>query len=160
VKECRLARFLKQKQRNNQNLHLIAISNLEDPEISLKRWWHKKHRHPQRSYGDYTYEELVIEQLEDFYEAHPQEIERMLANIGASSDDWDGTMSSQYEEQVKKRHGRFFEKNKVDLSKWKSDEALDEDDEKSLIENLGRSLPRSEFRKTLLDEEFEDDFGG
>lgn len=153
-----LAILLNQQAFSNSNLHLIAISNIKDIEKKINRWWRGKYKTPEKQYGQYTIEELVIEQLEDFYEKNPEEINRFLASNGNTEDDWDGTMPTQYEENIQKNLGRFFDKNRVDLSKYKSEEQVDEKEEKRILENLGRRLPGSKLIRKQNFDEFEDIF--
>ena len=151
-----LAILLNQQTLSNDNLHLIAISNIKDPERSLIRWWRKKYKTPEKQFEHHTIEELVIEKLEDFYETHPAEIGRFMAGIGDVDQDWDGTMPTKYEENIQKNLGRFFDKNRVDLSKYKSEKQIDDIEEKRMLDNLGRRLPKS---KLIRDQgEFEDIF--
>jgi hypothetical protein len=127
----------------------------------MNRWWRKKYRTPPKPYDDYTWEELLIEMLEDYYENHPQEAERFLA--GAFEIEWDGRTSAVYEKQLKEKNKKFFERNKVDLTKWQTKKEVTDEEEKSILENLGRKLPGSikETKGTLgSGGEFEDDFGG
>jgi len=153
-----LAILLNQQTLNNDNLHLIAISNIKDSGSNLIRWWRKKYKAPEKQYEQHTVEELVIEQLEDFYETHPEEVNRFLSGVGDVGEDWDGTMSSQYEAGIQKNLADFFNRNKVDLSKYKSDKQVDEDEEKNILENLGRKLPKSKLVRNQDPGEFEDVF--
>jgi len=153
-----LAALLNLTRIKNDNLHLIAISNLKDGECQIRRGWERKYRIPEKSFDDHTDEELVIKQLEDYYERYPQEAERRLADAGRPTKDWGGEMDSEYEATIQKQLKGFFKRNKVDLSKYRTEKELDEDEEKKMLEGLGRRLPRSTFAKDLEDE-FEDDFG-
>ncbi len=147
---------------NSDNFHRIAISNLENPRRKIERWWAKKYG-PHKKYEEHTLEELVIEYLEDFYENNPEEITKFLNNEQAQ-EDWDGQLSPEQEASMQ----RVWKKKKqIDLSKYKSDIELSEEEEKQLIENLGRNLPPKQVvtkvkdngEKVLGDEEFDDNFG-
>lgn len=147
---------------NNHNLHLVAISNLRDPERQVQRWWTKKYKQPLKPFEEHCTEELLVEMLEDHYERHPDEAERYLSMVELSYDeDWDGEMPEEYEREIQKR---LKKAPKVDLSKYQSDEELSEEEEKELLENLGRNLPKSKQAQSsspiqvLGDDEFEEDF--
>jgi len=152
--------------RNNDNLHLIAITNLSDNNHRLKRWWCKKYNTPLKGYEDYTTEELLIEYLEDYYDQNRTEIDRFMASIEAEGyGEWDGTMDDEYEKDVQARYKKVFEANKADLSKWKSEDKLTEEQEKKLLANLGKKLPKSRMNPNkgdkdkiafLGEDEFED----
>ena len=161
--ERSLVSLLNQKPRNEDNLHLIAISNVKNNHNRFQRWWRKKYKTPNKPFEEHTHEELLIEMLEDFYEAHPLEADRMLAGIDSSLEAWDGQMPDDYEASIQKKLKKFFKRNEVDLSKYRSDETLNEEEEKNLLENLGRSLPKSKLIRNLggkeVEDEFEDTFG-
>lgn len=140
-------------QYSNDNLHLIAISNLKDDIVKLRRWWSKKYNRPLKEFDDYTYEELVVEMLEDFYEKNPTEADRFMDSVGGK--EWDGKMPEEYEKEIRNNRKNFFKKNQVDLSKWQTDSDFDEED---IIENLGKSLPKSKV-DLVGGGEFDDDFG-
>lgn len=144
---------------NNDNLHRIAISNLSDNERKIARWWSKKYSQPLKSFEEHTIEELVVEMLEDYYEEKPQEIERFLSH-DAGIQDWDGTMSEEYERKMKKR---LAKKPQVDLSKFQDEKELTEEEEAAILDNLGRNLPGSSGPKPKEEKveqslEFEDTF--
>jgi len=136
---------------SDSNFHRIAISNLDSTERKIARWWAKKYRTPLKPYRDHTFEELLIEMLEDYYEDHPAERNRFL---GQSDDDWDGRTSPEHERRIQKRLGKI---KKVDVSKYQDKEQLSEKDEKLTIENLGMNLPKSRIVKANSDE-FEEVF--
>lgn len=71
------------------NLRRVAISNIRDPETSYRIWWHKKYNIPPKKYEEYTQEELIVENFEDFYISHPQEAERFLDLVRGSAGDDD-----------------------------------------------------------------------
>jgi len=153
-----LTELLKDLSPNQDNLHLIAISNLKDFERQTIRWWCKKYRTPQKPLGDHTLEELYIEKLEDYYESRPEEAQRFLESVySGERDDWGGFISEEYEAKMEE----FWKKKKpVDLSKYQGGKELTEKEEKELIANLGKNLKKSSVKKgkipTLGDDEFED----
>jgi len=132
---------------NNDNLHLIAISNLDDPKRRMERWWSKKYKTAPKQLEDYTHEELLIEMLEDYYDNNTTEVDRFLAGLDDPSNEWDGSMPADYEKAVKSKLKNFFARNAVDLSKYKSDKKLTPDEEQALLDNLGRRLPKSRVVK-------------
>jgi len=148
---------------SQDNLHLIAISNLADFERQVIRYWCKKYKVPRKPLGDHTIEELYIEMLEDYYERKPGEAERFKESIRLQEvGDWDGKMSLEYEKEMQ---DYWKKKNPVNIEKYQSEEDFDEEDEKHLMENLGMSLPKSKMSRSgskkialLGDEEFEDAF--
>ena len=152
---------------NNDNLHRIAISNLQDHERQVFRWWCKKYRTPQKPLGEHTIEELMIEMLEDYYERHPQEIERFLDNT-AQEPEWDGSTSPEYEAQIRARLEKINKKMGVDIKKFQSDVELSEVEVRNILDNLGKDLPGSrnmtkrkgEKNQAVLgnDDEFEESF--
>lgn len=126
----------------SENYHLIAISNLSDPDRQLQRWWCKKYQMPPRQLEDYTSEELFIEMLEDYYADKPDEIDKFTEGL----DEWDGEMSVEYDQQIKKWRERSKDKNL--LAKYDSDVELTEEEEKELINNIGKKLiPSDEFEE-------------
>jgi len=135
------------------NLHRIAISNLEDPERLLVRWWARKYRQPQKPFEDHTWEEIFIEQLEDYYAANPVEADRFLAESGVSAqveddDDWDGTVPHETENARRAKQAHIKTAGHVDLSKYQKDDHKYSDAEVSqIIDNLGKNLPGSRAAK-------------
>jgi hypothetical protein len=145
---------------SNDNLHRIAISNLENPTRRIERWWSKKYG-PLKQFEDHTHEELLVEMLEDYYEANPEEVEKFIATEGSRTDTWDGSMSHEYEREIQKRLKKINERNRVDISKYQSDEALSAEEEKAILDNLGRNLPGSKVvtkRDEVLGREFDEEF--
>lgn len=158
---------------NHDNLHRIAISNLDNGRRRQERWFSKKYQKPLKEYEDHHEEELWIEMLEDFYDAHPVEIHRFMeAESARTNDGWDGRMSSEYEKQIKQKLQRINERNGVDISKYQSGEKLTQAQEEKILADLGMNLPKS--RKVIhgspirgekphevhtLGEEFDEDFG-
>ena len=132
---------------NNDNLHLIAISNLNDPERRIIRWWSKKYKSPQKPLEEHTIEELIIEMLEDYYDNNVTEASRFLEGIESRTyryeDVWDGTMPDDYQRNVVAGLKGFYNKNRVDLAKYQSDEELTPEQEEEIVNNLGKNLPRS-----------------
>jgi hypothetical protein len=108
-------------------------------------------------------EELVIEMLEDFYEAQPAEVHKFLLTEDAREHgDWDGRISSEHEERMQKV---WKKKKQVDLSKYQSKEELTSEQEEQILANLGRGVPGSKVvtkkgnEVTLgKDDEFEEKF--
>jgi hypothetical protein len=148
---------------NNDNLHRIAISNLQDHERQVIRWWCKKYRTPQKPFGEHTIEELIVEMLEDYYERNPQEIGKFVTRT-LQEPEWDGTMSPEYEAEIQKRLERINRRNGIDISKFQSDENLSDEEAQNIIDNLGRNLPRSTMvtkkdeADTISEDEFEESF--
>jgi hypothetical protein len=141
-----LQELLRNRNWDNTNLHRIAISNLSDGERKIARWWCKKYSTPLKSFGDHTIEELIIEMLEDFYEARPEEIERFHASldaVAAEEENWDGSMPDDYERSIKDRIQKINERNRVDLSKYQSENITTSIEDDEILENLGRNLPKS-----------------
>lgn len=155
----KLKRFKEPPVFNNDNLHRIAISNLRDHERRVIRWWLKKYNQPLKPLEEHTIEELVIEMLEDYYEAHPQEIERFMSH-DAGLLEWDGTMSDSHEKRMEKV---WKKKPQVDLGKFQDEKELSEEEEAEILANLGRNLPGSKGPKPKEEKveqslEFEDTF--
>ena len=112
--------------------------------------------------------------LEDYYDNNPSEIDRFIASMDANEAaqaNWNGQMPAIYEEAIAKRLKKINERNKVDIKKYQSEEVLSPEQEESILENLGKNLPKSrvltkrveteDSLKTLGDnssDEFEDDF--
>lgn len=148
---------------NNDNLHRIAISNLQDHERQVIRWWCKKYRTPQKPFGEHTMEELIVEMLEDFYERNPQEISKFVAR-SLEEPEWDGTMPPEYEAEIQKRLEKINRRQRIDIEQFKSDEELSDEEAQKIIDNLGRNLPRSRMMTkkdeadTMLEDEFEESF--
>lgn len=160
-----LSELLRNKVLNNDNLHRIAISNLRDHERQVARWWCKKYRTPLKLFAEHTMEELIVEMLEDYYDNHPAEIERFLSSE-ENIPDWDGSMSPEYEAEIQARLRKINERNRVDISKYQTtDENLTDEQCESILNNLGRNLPKSravtkrdDGSMTIGSDEFEDKF--
>lgn len=137
---------------DDNNYHEIAISNLQDSEYYLKRWWRKKYQRPSRDrVEDYTFEELYIEMLEDFYEDRPEEVKKFLANknIIVINSEWDGSTTPEYEKTIGKILGKH---NKNYIEKYQSEEEISDKEEEKILENLGKKLSGSkniEFDETF-----------
>lgn len=148
---------------NNDNLHRIAISNLQDHERQVIRWWCKKYRTPQKPFGEHTMEELIVEMLEDFYERNPQEIGKFVAR-SLEEPEWDGTMPPEYEAEIQKRLEKINKRQRIDIEQFRSDEELSDEEAQKIIDNLGRNLPRSRMMTkkdeadTISEDEFEESF--
>jgi len=159
-KIANLQRLLQGKAYNNDNLHHIAISNLRDHEKQIFRWWRAKYKQPEKPLEDHTMEELIVEMLEDYYEKHPVEADRFLAG-SSGAQEWDGKMSPEYEREIQAR----LKKRHVDISKYQSDDELTPEQEKEILESLGKNLPKSRALTKKVsgptlgnDSEFEDTF--
>lgn len=146
------------------NLHLIAISNLQDPNRILIRFMMRKYKTPPKPIMEYTAEEIRVEMLEDYYERHPQEAERLMDSVRQISlspqyNVEEGT-TAEYEKDLKEKNKKFFERNTFDLSKWKSDKPLTKEEEEQIIANLGRDKTKrpKESHGLITEEEFEDIF--
>lgn len=145
----------------NDNLHRIAISNLSDGERSLRRWWEKKYKTPHKEYEDHTVEELLVQMFEDYYDQNPAEIQRFV--LRSNVEEWDGRMSKEHDERMKKRFG-----NTAVLKKYQDFKPITEEEEQRILDSLGRNLPGSKFVRDLgggeksvrQTDEFEDEFLG
>jgi hypothetical protein len=139
---------------NDDNLHRIAIENLNDGLHALKRSWHKRWNQPPKALDDYTIEELLIESYEDYYLRHPQEADRFLnsVNLGSSDDDeW-------LERQIKESEREGIEANDV-IKKYQTegDEEMSDEECAKILSSVGKRLPGSGTRIDMNDE-FEDTF--
>ena len=159
----KLLRLFDSQKLSNTNLHLIAISNLQNHERKIIRWWCAKYKVPQKPLMEHTMEELMIEYLEDFYEKNPKDIQVLLNSIDAENSEWDGETSPDYEVEMQKRLSKM---RKIDLTKFQSDEELTSEQEQNILDNLGRNLPpkkvvqrTEEGLKVIGDEEFDEQFG-
>jgi hypothetical protein len=135
-----LAWFLRNKELNSTDyLHLVAIENIKDENRIIERWWRKKYNRPSRDFEDHTKEELVIEMLEDYYDAHPIEIEKFLFSMNARKEvDWDGKISVEHERYMQKRFA-----NPDLIEKYRTDKELTAAEEKKILDSLGMDLPKS-----------------
>ena len=137
---------------NDDSYHEIAIFNLNNSEYFLKRWWRKKYKIPFKDrVEDYTFEELYIEMLEDYYEDRPEEIKKFLNNKNTIVEDseWDGFTNPEYEKTISKILGKH---NKNYIERYKSDEEVSDEEENKILENLGKKLPGS--KNIEFDESF------
>jgi len=147
------------------NLHLIAISNLQDPNRALVRFMMRKYKTPPKPIMDYTAEEIRIEMLEDYYERNPQEAEKLMDSIRQASlnpqyEVQEEKVSAEYEKELKLKNKKFFERNTFDLSKWKDDRELTKAEEEEIIANLGKDKIKPTVQKSsfVSEDEFEDVF--
>jgi hypothetical protein len=143
---------------NNDNLHLIAISNIRNNyDRSLERWWTKKYRRPFKDFCDYTREELQIEMLEDYYEKYPVEADKFLRKVSAD-DEWDGSMPEGYEKNEKIQN--VIKRNMIDLSRFQSDKVFTKEEEEELVDKIGKKNPKGNMNdlRVLSEGEFEDTF--
>jgi len=156
-----LALINTQKPYNSDNLHLIAISNVRDKKGRLEKWWRKKYRIPSKQYEDHWTEELIILMLEDYYEENPTEADKMFSSAGSRFEEGDFEISEEYEDDMKKTYKKFFDRNKIDISKYQSNEEIDEKEEKAILDSIGRGLPGSRTKKAMIKnaDEFDDLFG-
>lgn len=140
-------------------LHLVAIANLKDDERILQRWWCKKYKKPLKDFENHIQEELVIEMLEDYYEANPVEIEKFLFSYDARSQgEWDGKVSEEHEKKMQKRF-----KNDSLIAKYQSQEDLSPEEEAAILDSLGKNLPKSKMTnkegvETIGSGEFDETF--
>lgn len=155
-----LAELLRECEWSDENLRRIAISNLSRGERRLIRWWCNKYKTPEKPLMQHTLEEIAIEMYEDYYEARPEEARQFMAALEV--EDWDGTMSPEYEAQIQKRLEKINKRNKVDLSKYQNlDEEITPEQEEMILSSLGRNLPKSRATKPKeSDLEFSDEFLG
>jgi ABC-type nitrate/sulfonate/bicarbonate transport system substrate-binding protein len=125
----------------------------------------KKYKTPPKPIMDYTAEEIRLEMLEDYYERHPQEAERLLDSVrrrssfvSANSEE----MSEEYDKAIKKTYAKFFKRNTFDLSRFKDDRELTPEEEEEIIANLGRKVPSKKLpslsQGLISEDEFEDEF--
>ena len=166
IKALNLSKLLEDFEYSNDNLHLIAISNIADSERTLERWWKKKYKTPIKHFNDYIQEELVIEMLEDFYDNNRTEIDRFHHSLEQDKFnkelEWDGRLSPELEAEIQKRYSKM---KKVDISAFQSekDRELTIEEENRIIESLGRNLPNSikkhEGVGLLGSDEFDEEFG-
>jgi hypothetical protein len=151
---------------SNDNLHRIAISNIVDGSRSLERWWQKKYKTPIKHFNDYTREEVIIEMLEDFYDNNRTEIDRFYDSLEREREislrEWDGKTDEEYEMEIQKRLSKL---KKIDLSAFQSekDKELTEEEEASILDSLGRNLPKSKKKEEksvplLGSDEFDEEF--
>lgn len=155
----RLSRLLKGFEPKQDNLHRIAISNIEDNfEASAARWWERKFRQPLKAYEDHTIEELAIKMFEDFYDRNPNEIEKFKKGE-VVEDEWDGTIDPEHEARVKEKLRKIDERNRVDIRRYQSEKELSEEEERKILESVGKKK-LSPSSPTIGEDEFEDEFGG
>lgn len=164
TKRLNLSKLLEGFEYSNDNLHRIAICNTTDSERSLQRWWSKKYKTAIKHFNDYVREELVIEMLEDFYANNITEMDRFYDSLEnakiAKEAEWNGSVSTDYEAEIQKRISKF---KKVDLSAFQSEKDLSREEEEKILENLGKSLPKSKMAKKqgsplLGSDEFDEEF--
>lgn len=162
---------------DSSNLHRIAISNLNDRERSLTRWWSKKYKTPVKPLEEHTEEEIYLEHLEDYYERSPKAVDEFFSKQSARQEvhepEWTGELSPEAERELQARWARVNakRKNPVSLAKYQTpgDENMSDEEVKKIIDSLGKNLPGSRTVKnfeadsisapTLGEDEFEDTFG-
>ena len=127
-----LSEMLQGKMLNNDNLHRVAISNIQNTERRLIRWWCNRYKQPPKPLEEYTLEELMIEQLEEYYINNPEKIDEFKGLVDSSVDDWDGTISPELEEMIRSKA------NKVDISKYQTENDKNLSDEE--VEKITRSV--------------------
>ena len=91
---------------NADNLHRVAISNLDDQERALTRWWCNKYRTPPKPLEDYTLEEIFVEHLEDFYERDPRAAKDFLRSV-RKEEEWDGNHAVSVERELQARWAKI-----------------------------------------------------
>lgn len=161
------------------NLHRIAISNLDDTERSLKRWWCNKYRIPPKPLDEYTFEEIFLEHLEDHYEKNPEAVREFHRDQSVQNrEEWDGEVSPEAERELQSRWEKINRKNGVTLAKYQTegDEEMTSEDFQKIFNSLGRKpseinkakkfvpgsskieVSGSKTKKIVSDDEFEDDY--
>jgi hypothetical protein len=151
--------MLKGRLVNNDNLHRIAISNLNNDEKKLIRWWCDRYKQPPKQLDDYTFEELYVEQLEHYYSKNPDKISDFFAkNSQEEEAEWDG----RFDGETERRISSFWSKRKSGtIKKYQTDnrEYSDEEIEK-MLGSVGKHLPGSKttVEKPIDEEEFDDLF--
>jgi len=162
-----LNKMLTGKLQDNTNLHYIAISNIEDGENNLRRWWHKKYRIPPKDIEEYTVEELYLEWLEDFYSGDPKRVDEFHTSIEVEAEEeWDGELDIDTQVEIDRRWkslGVEQDKSIIDKYKTDGDEDLSPDEIKNILADVGRDLPGSKSGKDdtapiVSNDEFEDTF--
>lgn len=165
---------------NADNLHRVAISNLESQEHQLRRWWSKKYKTPPKPLDEYTLEEIFIEHLEDFYERDPRAAKSFAGSV-RPEENWDGELGVEVERELEVRWAKINKRRGFDpgktLAKYQTeaDKDLTSDDFKLIMDRLGRNLPGSKVVRdfgdgdkvepktmqvqTLGETDFEDDYG-
>lgn len=166
---------------NADNLHRVAISNLDDQERSLTRWWCNKYRTPPKPLEDYTLEEIYVEHLEDFYERDPRAAKSFLGSV-RKKEDWDGNHAVETERELQARWAKIHKRKGIDTDKvlakyqTEADKAMTSEDFTKIMATIGKNLPGSKTVRTFEDdsakiggtpisvqtlgEEFEDQYGG
>lgn len=149
--------MLKGRLVNNDNLHLIAISNLKSDEKQLIRWWCDHYRQPQKALDDYTFEELFIEQLEHYYSKNPDKVSEFFSRR-KPEEEWDGQFDEKTEKEIQRR---LKKRPQVDISKYQSDRVVSDEEADRIIASVGKSLPGSKIRHSprITEDEFEEQFG-
>jgi len=149
-----LSEMLKGRLVNNDNLHLIAISNLKDNEKRLIRWWCDHYRQPRKPLDEYTIEELFIEQLECYYSKNPEKISEFLAlQKEEMEEEWDGRFDEETEKKI-----QIWSRSKFDISRYQSKEPVSDEDADKIIASVGRNLPGSKIDYLPSGGDFEDHF--
>ena len=147
---------------NNDNIHRIAISNLNDPLKMLERWWRKKYRTPPKDLGEYTPEELYVEYLEDYYDRHPDEAKRFGESMRIKeTDGWDGRHNPALESQIRERLKKLKEADPVIIEKYRTpgDEEMSSEEFANILDSVGRKLPGSSNTTNFAsDEDIEQEF--
>jgi len=133
--------------RNNDNLHRIAISNLNDEEYKLKKWWHNKYKVPPKPLDDLTIEEVYLDYLEDWYSKDPRRVEDFYRQT-QDFDDWDGELDDATEQRIAARWAKIKEHHDdgdvLARYRTKGDEDLDDEKVDAILRDLGKNLPGSQ----------------
>ena len=137
------------------NLRLVAISNIRfNNEKSLRAWWHRKYKIPPKPIEDYTFEELLIENFEDFYSNHPEKaVEFLKLQPVEVVEVEDMTVPSHVQWILDKRKGR----GKIEKYKTAGDENLTDEECQNILSGI-RGTRQGATSNPSLPQEFDDDF--
>lgn len=154
-----LSEMLKGRLVNNDNLHRIAISNLDNDEKKLIRWWCDHYKQPPKPLNDYTFEELYIEHLEHYYSRNPDKIADFFARHNQDDEEWDGKFDDETEQRI---NAYWSKRSSGAIKKYQKDDRQYSDEEiKEIVDSLGKNLPGSKVVKSnpiMGDDEFDDLF--
>ena len=153
-----LQTLLKGKLQSNDNLHWVAISNLQDEEYKLERWWRKKYKQPPKPLDDYTTEELFIEFLEDFYEKNPEKITEFMQAAECPPEEEKWTVPDHVEELLAKRRTKSKVGGKIAKYFNPNDRNLSDEECQMIFDRIGKAKSKSKEIK-IADDEFEEVFG-
>jgi hypothetical protein len=133
--------------KDNNNLHRIAISNLNDEEYKLKKWWHNKYKVSPKPLDELTIEEVYIDYLEDWYAKDPSRVEDFYRQ-SQDFDDWDGELDEVTEQKIAARWAKIKEHHDDGdvLARYRTDGDKDLSDVQvdAILRDLGKNLPGSQ----------------